>query len=603
MKMMQRLNILKNSSKERRGRTAKNDMGVPTEVEWTTQSEAESSLGFTDNSTTTKSSSHFASSNSFSAPATPRSSLTMSNTKTPPSSRWHFSPSSHTTSSDSGLSPAQRRLSDIDVPFDDDEGLPLTPNEDEEEEEEFENMNNTNQRRWGVPTRMMDTHISSVKRQVSRKDIFDEESLNPDDDDDDDDHERPLSPEEVVAAIMKRNNNTYEEELDTSNHSAASADTGFTFDTDAVKCRWGSSTGDETGFRPVARRGTIIAPNSDAVVEKDQGRWHVSSSAESGLSSVQRRDSANENVVEEPSRSGVLDYADYGYGEDYKYPGNASPDFDYVSYGIKAKSTLQPGVLDKSDYGYGDASPDVSKLSRKTGVLEIAKYEYGDARPDSCENTAENKVSLSPSSGRASICGGRDVPPKSALKRKEYSHRRASLSVQKGRDIEVSLPGQQKSVRKRCSITFASTVDTKDVTPVHELLDEPEKLWFQHDEMEKMKMKRQEIVEKVRSSTSAEQLDNPENQPKPRKLCIRGLETMLEPEHGVMLTNLALNSVLKEQSFQQKNGYFDGDYVAKMYSFATQKSRIEAAQRAQQDHEAVEGYLNKTRRACRRYSC
>ena len=50
-------------------------------------------------------------------------------------------------------------------------------------------------------------------------------------------------------------------------------------------------------------------------------------------------------------------------------------------------------------------------------------------------------------------------------------------------------------------------------------------------------------------------------------------------------------------------GYFDEEYVAKMYSYTTGSAIAEASERALKDFDDVQKYLATTRRACRRLSC
>lgn len=236
------------------------------------------------------------------------------------------------------------------------------------------------------------------------------------------------------------------------------------------------------------------------------------------------------------------------------------------------------------DYGYGDASPDIalrkkarSSLSRRSSI-----------RRGSTDSVVSNESGMSGTTiESAQTCPEGMMGRRSSLKMPGRS-RRASIQI--SGEIEISLPGHDQPVRRRTSISFNETVKVKRVAPVHELTDEPEELWFQDDEYDKIRRKSFKIVDKF---VQGEKIEG-------KKLCTRGLESILNHENRTNAKVEAWESVLNEQHMQREDGNFDDEYLSKVYKFSTRRSSNEAKERANQDEADVQKYLQSTRRICRR---
>ena len=163
-------------------------------------------------------------------------------------------------------------------------------------------------------------------------------------------------------------------------------------------------------------------------------------------------------------------------------------------------------------------------------------------------------------------------------------------SIQISGEIEVCLPGYEKPVRRRTSITFNETVKVKRVAPVHELTEDPQQLWFQDDEYDKIRRKSFKIVDKF---IQGEKIEG-------KRLCTRGLESILHHEDRTHAKVDAWESVLNEQHAQREDGNYDDEYLSKVYKFSSRRSSNEAKARADQDEADVKNYLQSTRRICRR---
>jgi hypothetical protein len=171
---------------------------------------------------------------------------------------------------------------------------------------------------------------------------------------------------------------------------------------------------------------------------------------------------------------------------------------------------------------------------------------------------------------------------------------RRRASIQFGGEIEVHLSDKKQAGTRRASITFAETVTIKDVTPVSQLTDQPEALWFQAEEYDRIRKKSRAVADRVKDGLIIGE----------GKFCIRGLEKlMMSNSYEVRQRKLlSWGSVLNEQDLQRKDGLFDDDDIRNIYNLATLESKQEAAERAKQDAAEIENYLRSTRTMCRRLS-
>ena len=244
--------------------------------------------------------------------------------------------------------------------------------------------------------------------------------------------------------------------------------------------------------------------------------------------------------------------------------------------------TIPDNGDDEEDYGYGDASPDIA-IRKKARTRRPSSMRRGST--DSCVSNESGMSELSIQS--AQTCPEGMMGRRSSLKMPGRS-RRASIQI--SGEIEISLPGHDQPVTRRTSISFNETVKVKRVAPVHELTEEPEELWFQDDEYDKIRRKSFKIVDKF---VQGEKIEG-------KKLCTRGLESILNHENRTNAKVDAWESVLNEQHMQREDGNYDDEYLSKVYKFSTRRSSNEAKERANQDEADVQKYLQSTRRICRR---
>ena len=169
--------------------------------------------------------------------------------------------------------------------------------------------------------------------------------------------------------------------------------------------------------------------------------------------------------------------------------------------------------------------------------------------------------------------------------------RRASIGYTG--EIEVSLPGQDQPVKRRTSISFDEKVKVKSVSPVSQMTDRPEELWFQDDEYDRMKQKSFEIVDRVELGMTGG-----------KKYCTRGLEKLMQKNQEASMIKKydAWDAVLNEQFSQRESGTFNDVNIANALRFKTMNSQREANLRAQGDADEIEKYVRTTRRMMRRMS-
>ena len=255
-----------------------------------------------------------------------------------------------------------------------------------------------------------------------------------------------------------------------------------------------------------------------------------------------------------------------------------------------SKDATVPSVIkcpqeDNKDYGYEDASPDVAKINERG-----CNFASGSTPQYQHHGRTHRRSSLSNS-----------MTP-NTTERWNPCHRggrRASIGY--GGEITVNLPGKDQPVSRPRFINFCDEIQTRDITPLH-LLAPKESLWFQKDEFKTIRSTRYEIAKMVRKGKTG--------------FCTRGLENLVgttgkdntDPSHDAI--SKSLKSVMKEQTFQRDRGYFDADYVAKIYSYTTEQAALDAARRAQRDFEEIHDdygevarYLERTRKYASTNNC
>ena len=279
----------------------------------------------------------------------------------------------------------------------------------------------------------------------------------------------------------------------------------------------------------------------------------------------------------------------YGYGDaapdtnKYGY-GDAAPDTDKYGYGDAAPDTDKYGygdaAPDTDKYGYGDAAPDTDKYGYGEAAPDTDKYGYGEGAPDDHRPTSSR------------------TPRRSSMKTSESRTQRRRQSIGFSGEKEVRLPGNQR-VKRRTSISFDEQVKVRQVEKVSDLTEEPEKLWFQDDEYSRMREKSFKLVEMVEKHGMEAFKGG-------KVPCIRGLERYIGNARTKSSENKenCWDAVLWEQHYQREDGdKFDDEKMALSCMKNSERSKIEAAQRAAMDQQEIEQYTKSTRRACRRFSC
>jgi hypothetical protein len=265
-------------------------------------------------------------------------------------------------------------------------------------------------------------------------------------------------------------------------------------------------------------------------------------------------------------------------------------------HGAHARPVPEPEDLSK--YGYGDAVPH-----------DASKYGYKD--PDSYSCCARPSSSLRhhhDDDGRQMLSRAPAGPRRSSMKN-GCRNRRASIGACAGDTVEVQLPdsnGGRRTVKRRYSITFNAKATVRYMPQVKEITDEPEKLWFQRHEFERIQRKALAIVK----SADEHSLNNSPRSAcsgdgETRVVCTRGLEKYMKSQREVVSARRvnAWDSVLDEQDFQIEEGAYYNDHgIANPYTSTTMEPRKEANDRGVQDAIEAEKYLRSTRRRYRRMS-
>lgn len=215
-------------------------------------------------------------------------------------------------------------------------------------------------------------------------------------------------------------------------------------------------------------------------------------------------------------------------------------------------------------------------ISNDGADTDIAKYEYGDACPD-------NHV-VQKSTFRA--------PRRSSMKQKGLPRR---ASIQFTGEIEVNLPGADRPIKRRTSITFRDSVNVRNVPPAQNLTDEPESLWFQEDEYMQMKEKIRSLLDTVQQNGSRKAANGK------GRYCTRGLERFLMQDVVQNRRYKALDSVLDSQTLQRLEGNHDADYIANLCIFESAQCRKEAAKRGHKDAREAAKQYNSMGGRLRRY--
>ena len=279
---------------------------------------------------------------------------------------------------------------------------------------------------------------------------------------------------------------------------------------------------------------------------------------------------------------------------------NNDEDTSNNGYGYYGDAAVVTSPNASSMYGYGDAAPDTSKYGYGDASPESdSKYGYGDASPASV--SVSNKYGYGDASpdSASSVDSAPRPPERRSSMKMSGAPRRSSIGYTG--EKEVILPGK-RAVKRRTSISFDEQVKVRNVEPVTELARNPEKLWFQAEDYEKMRRKSMTLVNMVEKNGGVDTFDG---RRKKVRACVRGLECLMGNEGEIRSLRRydAYGVVMYEQHNQRNDGiFYDDESMSMKYSATTLESKEQAEIRAKQDEMDIEVYTRETRNFCRRLS-
>jgi len=315
---------------------------------------------------------------------------------------------------------------------------------------------------------------------------------------------------------------------------------------------------------------TIKIPRTQAI---DPGCGYESSTSTTSRSYIsqidlqQERGLSNYEIAE--NQCNINNNQDYGYG----IP-------DYRNNDENRTTTSYEGT----DYGYGEAIPDNRSQQQQY-------YDDNDNDLGYIVGYAKTPTTITRVSPLLSSSSDHQTPRRSSLK-KEGKPRRASIGYTG--EMTLLLPnGQEK--KKRTSISFVDETDNqiKEVKPIHEMVDDNNRLWFQAEEYLHIK---EEIYRVVKQSQSQQQQINNIT------TCTRGLESY-KNRNVEDARREASSQVIEEYMLQKARGEYDDEIIRQMYTFHTIDCEVEAAERGQNDEKSIQTYMKDTRNQLRRMSC
>lgn len=214
--------------------------------------------------------------------------------------------------------------------------------------------------------------------------------------------------------------------------------------------------------------------------------------------------------------------------------------------------------------------------NQENGDAEVDLYGYGHVSPTPKKPSVSNKL-----------------PRRSSLKSQTSApvHRRASIGYTG--EMVLTLPtGEQK--KKRSSISFQESENVIEIKPLTNLVDDPNRLWFNQTELLHIK---QDVVGLLKELKEKKKSDDETRS----WICTRGLEPLVFGTSGSRLEST--ESVLEEYAVQRARGEYNDDHIREMYCFHTIDSQIEANERGEHDAKEIEPDLKLSRKQYRRASC
>lgn len=239
------------------------------------------------------------------------------------------------------------------------------------------------------------------------------------------------------------------------------------------------------------------------------------------------------------------------------------------------------------DFSYGDGAPDAE--TNETEDFEYY-YNYGDGSPDTAREKFDYDGEVA--SPCAASRGGNTRSTRRSSMKQGGAPRRSSIGY--SGEIIVNLPGINRPVKRRTSITFDKKEQIREVASMSSLTDDPKELWFQAEEFRK-------IHKNARMITYIA-IRGGDGMLKSKQLCIRGLERHINNKFVQEEQSIARQSVLLEQYHQRESGSSDEDMVAKVYHLASMQSQARARIRGCEDEANIISYTRHARRMMRRSS-
>jgi len=292
---------------------------------------------------------------------------------------------------------------------------------------------------------------------------------------------------------------------------------------------------------------------------------------ESSTSTASRSYASQIDLQKERSNTNheMNDGNDNNDNQDYGY---RIPDYAYDNGNTNTSKSCK-----ETDYGYGGASPDTrpqqhwNQQHQYNNNNDDLGYEIGYTRARAVTGTAPP---LSSSSDHK-------TSRRSSLKNKG-TPRRASIGY-KGEMTLVLPNGEEK--KRRTSISFVDDTknQTKEVRPIHKMVDNNNRLWFQAEEYLHI---RKEIYRVMRKSQLQPQSEH--------RNCTRGLENY-NNSYAENARKIASSQVLEEYMLQKGRGEYDDETIRQMYTFHTIDCQVEAVERGQNDAKSIQTYMKKTR--------
>ncbi|CAJ1920882.1 unnamed protein product [Cylindrotheca closterium] len=174
------------------------------------------------------------------------------------------------------------------------------------------------------------------------------------------------------------------------------------------------------------------------------------------------------------------------------------------------------------------------------------------------------------------------IPRRSSIKQNGAPRR---VSISRGVEIQINLPGKGDPITRRRSIEFSETNSIEEYKSCEDPFDN---IWFNKDEYDDIRSSNRKIVKCVERGTD-------------KNFCVRGLESMMDDVQQVRRRN-SIDAVLTEQEAQRDSGVYDEEKLSESYRRTSMASQAQAAGRAETDTADIQLYLQSALMLLRRMS-